>query len=332
MELVCPAGSVNAFKAAVEQGADAIYIGFNDSTNARNFSGLNFNDSRARWALDMAREKGVKLYVAINTYAQAAKFQQWQQAVDQAAALGAHAVIMADIGLLAYAAQRYPQMQRHLSVQASATSAQALAFYQQHTGIRRAVIPRVLSLAQIQALCAQSSVGIEVFGFGSLCIMAEGRCHMSSYVTGESPNMQGVCSPAKFVHWQENADGSMHSRLNGELIDYFAPGENAGYPTLCKGRFAVEDDTYHAFEAPTSLNTLELLPELQAAGVQAIKIEGRQRSPAYVASVVSVWRKAIDSLQHNPQQFNVLPAWQNKLSELSEGAQTTFGAYHRSWQ
>lgn len=332
MELVCPAGSVNAFKAAVEQGADAIYIGFNDSTNARNFSGLNFNDSRARWALDMAREKGVKLYVAINTYAQAARFPQWQQAVDQAAALGADAIIMADIGLLAYAAQRYPHLQRHLSVQASATSAQSLAFYQQHTGIRRAVIPRVLSLAQIQALCAESPVGIEVFGFGSLCIMAEGRCHMSSYVTGESPNMQGVCSPAKYVHWQEHADGSMSSRLNGELIDHFRAGENAGYPTLCKGRFAVEDATYHAFESPTSLNTLELLPALQAAGVQAIKIEGRQRSPAYVASVVSVWRKAIDSLHKDPAQFALMPAWQAKLTELSEGAQTTFGAYHRSWQ
>jgi O2-independent ubiquinone biosynthesis protein UbiU len=77
---------------------------------------------------------------------------------------------------------------------------------------------------------------------------------------------------------------------------------------------------------------LELLPALQAAGVQAIKIEGRQRSPAYVASVVSVWRKALDSLHKNPTQFAVMPAWQAKLTELSEGAQTTFGAYHRSWQ
>jgi collagenase-like PrtC family protease len=94
------------------------------------------------------------------------------------------------------------------------------------------------------------------------------------------------------------------SRLNGVLIDRYAPGENAGYPTLCKGRFDVEDDkNYYAIEEPTSLNTLSLLPELMKMGVRAIKIEGRQRSPAYVAQVTKVWRQAIDSCRDNPHRY-----------------------------
>ena len=93
------------------------------------------------------------------------------------------------------------------------------------------------------------------------------------------------------------------------LIDRYAPGENAGYPTLCKGRFDVEvDENYYAIEEPTSLNTLELLPQLLKMGVRAIKIEGRQRSPAYVAQVTKVWREALDHCMDNPHRYAPKPA------------------------
>ena len=93
----------------------------------------------------------------------------------------------------------------------------------------------------------------------------------------------GVCSPPKAIRWQETPRG-LESRLNGVLIDRYGAGEKAGYPTLCKGRFDVGDEkSYYAVEEPTSLNTLELLPQLMKMGVRGIKIEGRQRSPAYVA-------------------------------------------------
>jgi collagenase-like PrtC family protease len=91
--------------------------------------------------------------------------------------------------------------------------------------------------------------------------------------------------------------------LGGLLIDRYAPGEPAGYPTLCKGRFTVADQTYYAIEEPTSLNTLELLPELHHMGIAAIKIEGRQRSPAYVTQVTKVWRAAIDACRRNPSRL-----------------------------
>ena len=331
MQLVCPAGSLPALKAAVRQGADAIYVGFRDDTNARHFAGLNLDEKQLQTGLELIRKEGRKLYVAVNTYAQPGGWQRWQRAVDHAAELGVNALIAADPGVLAYACKHHPDLNLHLSVQGSETNAAALSLYHQRYNIRRAVLPRVLSLAQVRQVAEKSTVPLEVFAFGSLCIMAEGRCHLSSYLTGESPNLCGVCSPAKAVRWQEDADG-LSSRLNGVLIDRYAKDEPAGYPTLCKGRFMVNGQRFHALEEPTSLNTLDLIPQLAAIGIKAVKIEGRQRSPAYVEQVTRVWRAALDAYARAPQSFSVQPQWRSALATLSEGSQTTLGAYHRSWQ
>ena len=241
------------------------------------------------------------------------------------------AVILADPGLMAYAAERHPELRLHLSVQASATTYEAINFYVRRFGIRRAVLPRVLSLAQVADVVENAETEIEVFGFGSLCVMVEGRCALSSYTTGEGPNTVGVCSPAKAVRWQPTAQG-LEVRLAGVLIDRFAEGEHAGYPTICKGRYAAGGETYYAIEEPTSLNTLEILPELLRIGIAAVKIEGRQRSPAYVAAVTRIWRAAIDACAAAPAQFVAQAAWQAELATLSEGRQTTLGAYHRPWK
>jgi collagenase-like PrtC family protease len=331
MQLVCPAGSLPALKAAVRQGADAIYVGFRDDTNARHFSGLNMDAKQLDNGLQLIRKEGRKLYVAVNTYALPDGWQRWQNAVDRAADLGVDALICADPGVLAYASKRHPSLNLHLSVQGSATNPASLDLYQQRYNIRRAVLPRVLSLAQVRALAGKTTVPLEVFAFGSLCIMAEGRCHLSSYITGESPNLCGVCSPAKAVRWEQKPEG-LTSRLNDVLIDQYQDGEAAGYPTLCKGRFLVNGQRFHALEEPTSLNTLDLIPQLTDIGVVAVKIEGRQRSPAYVEQVTHVWREALDAYQRAPQTFSVQSSWRAALGGLSEGSQTTLGAYHRSWQ
>ena len=331
MELVCPAGSLPALKAAVEAGANAVYLGFRDATNARHFPGLNFTDAQIEEGLLLARSRGVKVYLALNTYPQPHNWPQWEAAVDRAAALGVDAVIAADLGVLDYATERHPDLPRHLSVQGSATSYEALRFYHERFGIRRAVLPRVLSLAQVRHVTEHSPVAIEVFGFGSLCVMVEGRCLLSSYATGKSPNTCGACSPAEFVRWEETPAGRT-TRLGGVLIDRRVAGETAGYPTICKGRYRVAGETFYAIEEPTSLNTLDLLPELMALGVAAVKIEGRQRSPAYVRDVARVWRAAIDACRRDPAAFRPLSEWSGALGRVSEGAQTTFGALHRSWQ
>lgn len=331
MELVCPAGNFPSLKAAVDNGADAVYIGFKNETNARHFAGLNFDSNQLQRAMDYAGARGTRIYVAINTYPQPGKFQKWERAVDQAAEYGVDALILADIGVMDYAADKWPDLRLHLSVQGSATSHEAIRFYVEQFGISRAIIPRVLSVKQVAALVENSPIPIEVFGFGSLCVMVEGRCFLSSFVTGQGPNTFGACSPASFVRWSDTGS-VLETRLNGVLINRVGEHEKAGYPTICKGRFQVNGKTSYAIEQPTSLNVLPILPELLRIGVAAIKIEGRQRSPAYVAKVTRVLRAAIDSCIRDPESFLPEPAWLLQLTSVSEGVQTTLGPYQREWQ
>ncbi len=330
-ELVCPAGSLPALKAAVDHGADTVYLGYKNDTNARNFAGLNFDHKAMVEGIDYAHRRNRRVLMAINTFPQPGREADWHRAVDGAADLGVDAVILADVGLLDYASRRHPQLRLHLSVQGSATSYEAVNFAHREFGIRRAVLPRVLTLAQVELVIRNTPVEIEVFGFGSLCVMNEGRCWLSSYATGESPNTVGACSPAKFVKW-ERKPGVMNTRLNGILIDRYGDNEPAGYPTLCKGRFEVNGETYYAMEEPTSLNVLELLPDIARIGVAAIKVEGRQRSPAYVAQVTRTLRAALDELGRDADHFSVKPAWQAELGKVSEGSQVTLGAYDRPWR
>ena len=331
LELICPAGSLPALKAAVDNGADGVYLGLKDNTNARNFAGLNFDDRSLAEGIRYAKAKGRKVLMALNTYPQPATLARWHQAVDKAAGMGVDAVILADPGLMAYARRKHPDLRLHLSVQGSATNYDAINFYRERFGIQRAVLPRVLSLAQVENVIANTGVEIELFGFGGLCVMVEGRCLLSSYACGDSPNTFGACSPGHAVRWQQTPQG-METRLNGVLIDRYADEEKAGYPTLCKGRFAVQDQTYYALEEPTSLNTLELLPEMHRLGVAAIKIEGRQRSPSYVGQVASVWRAAIDAVKKVPDRFAGRPEWNAQLDKVSEGSMHTLGAYNRPWK
>lgn len=331
MELVCPAGNLPSLKAAIDNGADAVYVGFKDDTNARHFAGLNFTQRTFESAVRYAHDKHRKVYVAINTFPQPKGFERWKAAVDQAASHGVDALIMADMGVLDYASKRWPDLRLHLSVQASVTSAEGIRFYHENFGILRVVLPRVLSVSQVAQVVRESPVPVEVFGFGSLCVMVEGRCLLSSYATGRSPNTYGACSPASHVRWEETGDGT-DTRLNGVLIDHYGEGEKAGYPTLCKGRFQVGEHTFYALEEPTSLNTLSILPELRKIGVSAIKVEGRQRSPAYVAQVTAVMRAAIDACLQKPDSYQPDARWMKQLADVSEGSQTTLGAYHRPWQ
>ena len=158
MELVCPAGNLPSLKAAVDNGADAVYIGFQDDTNARHFAGLNFNHKRAQQGLMYAHDHGVKTFVAINTYPQNSGWSRWLSAVDHAAELGVDALILADIGLMDYACNRWPDLRLHLSVQGSATSAEAIKFYQHNFDVKRVVLPRVLSLKQLKQVTEDSPV------------------------------------------------------------------------------------------------------------------------------------------------------------------------------
>ena len=238
---------------------------------------------------------------------------------------GADAVILADIGLLAHAAAHHHGLRRHLSVQAAAANPDVINFYAEAFGVKRVVLPRVLTVDEIAAINREIDVETEVFVFGGLCVMAEGRCSLSSYATGKSPNMNGVCSPASHVDYAEEP-GGLTARLGGFTIHRTAKGQPAPYPTLCKGCFTSSDQTGHVFEDPVSLDATHLIPALARAGVTALKIEGRQRSRAYVAEVVRSFRAAIEA------QAAGRPMPEAALARLSEGQAATTGAYAKTWR
>lgn len=325
LELVCPAGTPAALKAAVTAGADAVYLGFRDETNARNFPGLNFSRDEMADGIDLAHRHGVKVLVAVNTFPEAGNIGPWRRAVDDAVARGADALIVADFGLAAYAAEKHPDTRRHLSVQAAASNPETINFYQRELGIKRVVLPRVLTIPEIAELNGLIAVETEIFVFGGLCVMAEGRCALSSYVTGVSPNKDGACSPASHVRYEEQGE-ELISTLGGSVINAFGRGEAAAYPTLCKGRFMRGGHAGYLFEEPTSLSVAHLLPEIRAAGVTALKIEGRQRGRAYVAEVVAAFRRAVEDAAEGKAVDGAA------LLGLAEGQKDTSGAYQRGWQ
>jgi putative protease len=328
-ELICPAGTPAGLRAAVEAGADAVYCGLQNATNARNFPGLNFSVKELGESVAYARARNAKVLLAVNTFPPAGKFDLWKDAIDTAAQLGIHAVIVADIGVAAYAARTYPDLRLHLSVQAGASSPEAIRYYCEEFGVRRVVLPRILTVAEIADIQRQVPCEIETFIFGNIGMMAEGRCSLTNYITGLSTNMDGVCSPAADVRYEESADGTLTTRLGGFMIDRFGCNDSAGYPTICKGRYtcAGKSEPYYAFEEPLTLNLSSLLPELMRAGVSALKIEGRQRSRAYVKAVVSAYRKAVDDIMagHDVALDNLIA--------LSEGSKESQGAFRsKTWR
>ncbi|QFY62710.1 U32 family peptidase (plasmid) [Rhizobium grahamii] len=325
MELICPAGTPASFREAVDAGADAVYCGFRDETNARNFPGLNFDLSELKEAIAYARARNVKTFVALNTFMTAGKEELWYRRAGEARQAGADALIVADFGLMAHVAEQYPDQRLHISVQASASNPDALTFLAESFGATRVVLPRTLTIQDIAKIAQRVTCELEVFVFGGLCVMAEGRCSLSSYATGKSPNMNGVCSPASHVRYRQSGN-DMISDLGGFTINRFQADEAAGYPTLCKGRFQISDSKTYAFEDPVSLDVMDQLDELRSAGVKALKVEGRQRGKAYIAEVVSTLRA---TLKAAPADRSLLMA---RLRALSEGQQTTHGAYEKRWR
>lgn len=322
-ELVCPAGTPAMLRAAVDAGADAVYCGFQNATNARNFTGLNFTPEELRSSVAYAHARGAKVLLALNSFASAGRFSLWKEAADHGAGIGVDAFIVADIGVAAYIAHHHPHCRLHLSVQAGASSPEAINFYCREFGIRRAVLPRILTIPEIRQLKAEIPCEIETFVFGNHGLMVEGRCSLTNYAVGISTNMDGACSPASEVRYDRDSSGAVSASLGTHVIDRFAADEQAGYPTICKGRYctAARPQPFYAFEEPISLNLMEMLPALAAVGVDALKIEGRQRSRAYVGNVVGGFRKAIDAVAAGraPDLIDLLA--------LTEGQKQTQGAF-----
>lgn len=264
-ELLAPAGSPEAFYAALAAGADAIYCALGHDFNARRGAN-NFTAETFEQACRAAHLAGTRVYVTENVVIRTEEMPRALEAALRAWRLGADALIIQDLGLLAELRRRWPQIELHVSTQANVHDARAVRLCRDHFGVERVTISRELSLAEI-ALMAREGVELEGFGHGALCFCYSGICMMSSLGGARSAN-RGLCAQP--------------CRLPYDLVDeenhpISAPGR--GRP-LC----------------PKDYCTFDHLGELAEAGLGSLKVEGRMKAPDYVWSVVSAYRGALDDL------------------------------------
>ncbi len=325
-----PAGNLECLRAAVEAGADVIYFGFDTASNLRNFKGLNFSYAEAEHAVDFAHDRGVKVHITVNNYPQTDELSQCREAVDHTYQLGADAVIASDLAVLSYAHNTYPELPINLSCQAGVSNLESLEFYQREFGINHFILPRVLTLGEISRITRSTSAEIEIFAFGSLCINYEGKCYLSPFITGESTNTVGTCSAPKYLSFEDN--GTLTFRMKGIPLNRYEPDELSAYPNIhdgkfkegdaetqwidnflinrrqiCKGRYlnqALKKFDY-SLNCVVYLDTASIVPQIIKSGVSALKIEGRQRSCAYVRETVGTLRKIVDSYYADPSAFKL---------------------------
>lgn len=289
-ELLAPAGDLEKLQAAVLYGADAVYLG-GKSFGLRARAG-NFDPEEMRRGIEFAHRHGVAAYVTVNIFAHQSDIKQlpaYLQAVQEA---GADALIVADPGVLDLAREVVPGLPVHLSTQANTTNSRAVRFWAGQ-GVRRVVLARELSLDEIREIRRENDVELEVFVHGAMCMAYSGRCLLSNYLTGRDAN-RGDCAQA--CRWRY---ALCEEKRPGEYLPVF------------------EDERGSYILSSRDLCLLPYLPRLMAAGVDSLKIEGRVKSVHYVATVVAVYRQAIDSCWQNPAAFQVLPRWLEELGKVS---------------
>ena len=259
-ELLVPVGGEKQLIAAVENGADAVYLG-GRAFNARINAG-NFDDREISRAIDFAHQRGVKIYVTMNTLLTEEELEDTLRYGAFLYEIGADALIVQDMGFGLLMRENLPDFPLHLSTQASVYDLRGVeAAYR--LGYERVVLARELSLAEIGRICSQASAEIEVFVHGALCFCYSGQCQMSRAFGGRSGNRGQCAQPCRLPY--ETLDRS------GKKVDTFR------YPL-----------------SPKDLCLIERLPDLARAGVASLKIEGRMKSPEYVAVDTSIYRKYLD--------------------------------------
>jgi putative protease len=270
--LLAPAGDFDCAKAAVENGADAIYFGLQTGFNAR-ARATNIPPERLAELMTLLRRRGVKGYLTVNTLAFPGELQEVERILRLAVPAGVDAVLVQDFGAARLVHAICPELAIHASTQMSLTSGESIRVAED-LGIRRVVLARELSIAEITEIRRQTELELEVFVHGALCIGYSGQCLTSLSLGGRSAN-RGQCAQACRMPYQLVCDG-----VNVDLGD-------VRYPL-----------------SPQDLAAYELVPALIAAGVSGLKIEGRLKSAEYVANVTQHYRRAIDTAMANlPIEF-----------------------------
>jgi U32 family peptidase len=261
VELLAPAGSPEALDAAIGEGADAVYLGLR-SFNARMRS-ANFAFNQFEAGLQAVHERGKKVYVTVNTVFEDREADRLYQLLQFLDRMKADGIIVQDLGVLKMARDNFPNLALHASTQMNVASSRGCNFLSRQ-GFKRAVLARELSLEEIKTVRQNTSLELEVFVHGALCVSASGLCLFSSYLGGKSAN-RGACTQA------------------------------------CR-RLYDSDTQKGYFFSPDDLQLIDYIPELIEAGIDSFKIEGRMKSAEYVGTVVSAYRYLIDNWQNDKER------------------------------
>lgn len=253
-ELLAPCGSLEAFFAAMESGADAVYAGLREfSARAR---AKNFTLGQMARMLAYAHQRGRKIYITLNTLVKEQELPQLVETLAELARLRVDGVIVQDMAVARLVKNYFPSIPLHASTQMTIHNLPGVKLLEEY-GFERVVLARELQLADIAAIAAQTSAELEIFVHGALCFCVSGQCHFSSLLGGHSGNRGRCAQPCRRLYNHRGKEGY-----------YFSPND---------------------------LSALELVPELAAAGVASLKIEGRMKSADYVAKVVGAYRLVLDS-------------------------------------
>lgn len=277
-ELLAPAGGAEALRTAVLYGADAVYLG--GSQYGLRAKARNFDRQQMQQSILYAHEHGVRVYVTVNIIAHNEHLEGLEEYLRALQEDGADALIIADAGIFRLARQTVPEMEIHLSTQASATNYRTFQFWQEQ-GAKRIVAARELSLKELVEIREKTGeeLEIEAFVHGAMCISISGRCLLSNYMAARDANLGACVHPCRWKY---------------RLVEETRPGEY--YPVLEE-----EEGTY--FFNSKDLCMIAHIPELVQAGISSLKIEGRMKTPLYVAMVTKVYREALDDYLRCPADY-----------------------------
>ncbi len=289
-ELVVPAGDLERLKIAVNYGADAVYVG-GSGLNLRAYTS-GFSLEELSLAVKIAHKSGVKVYVAINIFAHNRHLEDAPSYLNELAKLNIDGLIISDPGLLTIAQDMAPEIPYHLSTQAGVTNWRSAAFWQKQ-GFRRIVTARELTLEEIKEIKDRTSVELEVFVHGAMCLAYSGRCLLSAYYTGRGANRGECTHPCRWGYSLSEKD-----RPDDPLI-------------------LTEEDGESFILSSRDLNMIRHIPDLVQAGVKGLKIEGRMKGLHYVATITRAYRETLDRYFEDPENFTFDPSWDDELAKVS---------------
>ena len=295
-ELLAPAGNLEKLKIAVHYGADAVYLG-GKQFGLRNLADNFTHDEMAR-AVDYAHSRGVKVYLTVNVFPENSDIEPLYRYLEELDGLPLDAYIASDPGVIAIIGEVSPRRHIHLSTQANTTNWKSALFWQDQ-GIKRINLAREMSLEAIQETRSKVAAELEVFVHGAMCISYSGRCLLSSMMTGRPANRGECAHPCRWSY---------------SLVEETRPNEY--FPVM-------EDKNGTFIFNSKDLCLLQYLPELVGSGIDSLKIEGRMKGIHYVASVVRVYREALDRYYDDPRNYRFRPEWLEELGKISHRGYTT---------